>query len=147
MGERNSKTQSIKGSIKGKIILYAALCTVVVIAVTAIINSLVLRDALKTSEYNILITEAESTSEIIDEWLVTQASIIETMKSSLESMDKNDKDGIMDFLQTNLGHNKDALMYIVVLDTMELFFLRIIQLLILTHPQEDGGRMPLRKVN
>ena len=111
MEEKNSKIQNLKGSIKGKIILYAALCTMVVIVVTAIINSIVLKDALRTSEYNILITEAESTSEIIDEWLVTQASIIETMKSSLESKDKNDKDGIMNFLQTNLGHNKDALMY------------------------------------
>lgn len=103
--------QSFLGSIKGRIILYVALSTIVIIAVTAVINSIVLKDALKTSEHIILEAEAESTSDIIDEWLVRQSSIVETMKSALENMDKDDKDGIMDFLEANLAKNDDALMY------------------------------------
>lgn len=99
------------GSIKGRIILYVALFTIIIIAVTAIVNSVVLNSALKTSEHNVLIVEAEGTSDVIDEWLIKQADILKTMKSALETMDKDNKDAIMDFLESNLKNNADALMY------------------------------------
>lgn len=102
---------SFFGSIKGKIIIYVTLCIVVIIAVTAAINSFVLRGALIDSEHELLITEAENNSEIIDEWLIRQADIVETMKNALATMDKNDVNAIMDFLEVNLTQNKDALMY------------------------------------
>lgn len=102
--------QSFGGSIKGSIILYAAISTILIIAVTAVINSIVLNAALKASEYSLLAAEAESTGDIIDEWLVGQANIIETMKNALVGMDK-DEDAIMDFLETNLAGNDAALMY------------------------------------
>lgn len=102
--------QSFWGSIKGSIILYTALSTILIIAVTAVINSIVLNDALKTSEYSLLAAEAEGTGDIIDEWLVGQANIVETMKNALEGMDK-DSEAIMDFLEANLAGNEAALMY------------------------------------
>ncbi|MDE5802614.1 MAG: hypothetical protein K2I22_06835 [Lachnospiraceae bacterium] len=102
--------QSFLGSIKGSIILYAAVSTILIIVVTAVINSIVLNDALKASEYSLLAAEAESTGDIIDEWLVGQANIIETMKNALEGMDK-DEGAIMDFLEVNLAGNDAALMY------------------------------------
>lgn len=106
-----SGKQSFWGSIKGRIILYVALCTILIIAVTAVINSIVLKDALKTSEHNVLIAEAESTGDIIDEWLARQADIMETMKNALENMKREDTEVIMDFLEKNLANNEDALMY------------------------------------
>ncbi|MBD5547026.1 MAG: methyl-accepting chemotaxis protein [Lachnospiraceae bacterium] len=106
-----SEKQSFWGSIKGRIILYVALSTILIIAVTGVINSIVLSDALKTSEHSVLSTEAESTSDIIDEWLVGQANVVETMKSALETMDKEDTKAIMDFLEANLANNDNALMY------------------------------------
>lgn len=109
--EVKRKKQSFMGSIKGRVILYTALSTILIIAVTAVINSIVLNDALKASEHNLLTTEAESTSDIIDEWLVRQANIVETMKSALEHMDKEDTEAIMDFLEDNLANNNAALMY------------------------------------
>lgn len=102
--------QSFWGSIKGSIILYAAASTILIIAVTAVINSIVLNDALKASEYSLLAAEAEGTGDIIDEWLVGQANIVETMKNALEGMDK-DPEAIMDFLEANLAGNDAALMY------------------------------------
>lgn len=51
------------------------------------------------------------TGDVIDEWLVGQASIVKIMKSALETMDKDDKNAIMDFLEVNLANNEDALMY------------------------------------
>ena len=102
--------KSFTGTIKGRIILYVTLCMVMIIAVTAVINSIVLKEALKASEHNLLLAEAEGTSDVIDEWLIEQASIIETMKYSLETMEK-DENKIMDYLQANLANNEAALMY------------------------------------
>lgn len=102
--------KSIAGTIKGRIILYVTLCMVIIIAVTAVVNSIVLNEALKTSEHNLLLAEAEGISNVIDEWLIEQASIVETMKCSLETMEK-DETAIMDYLEANLANNEDALMY------------------------------------
>lgn len=111
MNRKKNAGMNFWGSIKGRIILYVALCTIVIIAVTAALSSIVLKDALQTSEHNVLIAEAEGTGDTIDQWLIRQADIVETMKSALEEMDKNNREGIMDFLETNLSQNKDALMY------------------------------------
>ena len=111
MNRKKNEGMNFWGSIKGRIILYVALCTIVIIAVTAALSSIVLKDALQTSEHNVLIAEAEGTGDTIDQWLIRQADIVETMKSALEEMDKNNREGIMDFLETNLSQNKDALMY------------------------------------
>ena len=102
--------KTISGTIKGRIILYVTLCMILIIAVTAVINSIVLKDALKTSEHNLLLAEAEGTGDVIDEWLIEQARIVETMKISLETMEK-DENAIMDYLEVNLANNEDALMY------------------------------------
>lgn len=108
-----SKTEKNRfwGSIKGNIISYVALCTVVIIAVTATLNSVVMRNVLITNGYNTLMGEAENASELIDEWLVRQASIVGTMKSGLETMKQDDMDAVMDYLKGNLSQNSDALMY------------------------------------
>lgn len=109
--ETQNEKQSFWGSIKGSIIIYVVLSIILIIVVTAAINSIVLNTALKTSEHSILSIEAESTSDIIDAWLVGQANIVETMKNALVTMDKDDTKGIMDFLESNLANNDDALMY------------------------------------
>ena len=109
--ETKSEKQSFLGSIKGSIILYVALSTILIIVVTAVINSIVLSGALKTSEHSALTTEAENTSDIIDEWLIGQANIVRTMKNALETMDKENPNAIMDFLEVNLAGNDSALMY------------------------------------
>lgn len=108
---KDSTKQSFIGTIKGRIIAYVAVSTIVIIAVTALINSIVLNNALKTSEHSVLTAKADSTSEIIDEWLISQANIVGTMKSALETMDREDTEEIMDFLGENLAKNQDALMY------------------------------------
>lgn len=99
------------GSIKGNIISYVALCTAVIIGVTATLNSFVMRNVLIANGHNTLTEEAENTSELIDGWLVRQAYIVHTMKSGLETMDRNDMESVMDYLEANLSQNPDALMY------------------------------------
>lgn len=103
--------QPFRGTIKGKIILYVAISTIIMICVTALINSIVLNRALKSSEHSVLNAKADGTADIIDEWLLGQAEIVETMKNSLETMNHEDTDAIMDFLNKNLSDNENALMY------------------------------------
>lgn len=109
--EKNISKTSFWGTIKGRIILYVAVSTMLMIVVTALINSIVLNDALKSSEHNVLTAKAEGTADVIDEWLIRQADIVETMKNALEDMERKDTDAIMDFLEKNLENNEDALMY------------------------------------
>jgi len=106
-----TKKSMFLGSIKGKIISYVALCTVIIIVVTATLNSIVMRNVLITNGRNTLTEEAENTGELIDEWLVRQASIVETMKSGLETMHTDDMESVMNYLGANLSENPDALMY------------------------------------
>lgn len=105
------KKSSFFGSIKGNIISYVALCTVIIIAVTATLNSIVMRNVLITNGWNTLIEETENTSELIDEWLVRQSYIVDTMKRALETMKTEDMEPVMDYLEANLSENPDALMY------------------------------------
>lgn len=106
-----AEKNSFLGSIKGNIISYVALCTAFIIVVTATLNSIVMRNVLITNGYNTLTEEAENTGELIDEWLVRQAYIVHTMKSGLETMDTEDMEPVMDYLEANLSQNSDALMY------------------------------------
>lgn len=106
-----AEKNSFWGSIKGNIISCVALCTVVIIAVTATLNSVVMRNVLITNGHNTLTQEAESAGDLINEWLIRQAYIVDTMKSGLETMDRDDMEAVMDYLEVNLSQNPDALMY------------------------------------
>lgn len=99
------------GSIKGNIISYVALCTVIIIAVTATLNSVMMRNVLIANGRSTLTEEAQNTGEMINEWLIRQAYIVDTMKSGLATMSTDDMDAVMDYLEDNLSQNPDALMY------------------------------------
>lgn len=99
------------GSIKGKIISYVTLGIVLIILVTATLNSIVMRNVLLTNGQTALTEQAENTGDLIDEWLIRQAYIVNTMKNTLETMHTDDMDSVMDYLETNLAGNPDALMY------------------------------------
>lgn len=53
------KKQNFGSTIKGRIIIYVVISTIVMIAITALINSVVLNSALKTSEHSVLVAKAE----------------------------------------------------------------------------------------
>ena len=53
------RKQHFGSTIKGKITIYAAISMVVMIAITALINRIVLNSALKTSERSVLAAKAE----------------------------------------------------------------------------------------
>lgn len=98
-------------SIKGNIISYVALCTVIIILVTSTLNSIVMRNVLLTKGQTALTENTQNTGDLIDEWLTRQAYIVNTMKNTLSIMPTNDMDAVMDYLEINLAENPDALMY------------------------------------
>lgn len=106
-----NRKQSFSDTIKGRIILYVVISTIIMIAITALVNSIVLNKALKSSEHSVLTAKAEGTADIINDWLEGQADIVESMKNALEGMEKDDPEAIMNFLEKNLDDNEDALMY------------------------------------
>lgn len=111
-GQRTvSGKNSFLGSIKGNIISYVALCTVIIILVTSTLNSIVMRNVLLTNGQAALTEKAENTGDLIDEWLIRQAYIVNTMKNTLATMHPDDMKAVMDYLETNLAENPDALMY------------------------------------
>lgn len=128
------------GSIKGNIICYVALCTIIILAVTATLNSVVMRNVLVTNGHNTLAEKAESTGELIDEWLVRQSYIVDTMKSGLETMKRGNMDAVMDYLEANLSQNPDALMYYCCFGYDGGFFRRTTLPWIWIPAQEAGGQ-------
>lgn len=88
------RKQHFRSTIKGKITIYAAISMVVMIAITALINRIVLNLALKTSERSALVAKAEGTSDVIDDWLIGQADMVETIKNALEGMEKDNPEAV-----------------------------------------------------
>lgn len=88
------RKQHFGSTIKGKITIYAAISMVVMIAITALINRIVLNLALKTSERSALVAKAEGTSDVIDDWLIGQADMVETIKNALEGMEKDNLEAV-----------------------------------------------------
>lgn len=110
-GHSGEKAYGYLGSIRGKLILYILLCAIVIIGTTGVINCIILRSAVTNSEQDVLVAEANGNSDIINEWLVRQGDVVETLKSALEVMDRDDEDAIMDFLAASLEEHQEALMY------------------------------------
>lgn len=57
-------------------------------------NRIVLNLALKTSERSALVAKAEGTSDVIDDWLIGQADMVETIKNALEGMEKDNPEAV-----------------------------------------------------
>lgn len=111
-GQRTaSGRSSFLGSIRGNIISYVALCTVIIILVTSTLNSVVMQNVLLANGQTALTENAENTGALIDEWLIRQAYIVNTMKNTLATMHTDNMEAVMDYLETNLAENPDALMY------------------------------------
>ena len=66
-GQRTaSGRSSFLGSIRGNIISYVALCTVIIILVTSTLNSVVMQNVLLANGQTALTEKAENTGELID---------------------------------------------------------------------------------
>lgn len=103
--------KKITTTIKGQIELIITLCTIFIIAVICVINGISTRNIMVSSEKQLLEKTANTTSNVINEWLEEQADIVHTMRNALAFMDRKDTEAIMDYLELNLAENENALMY------------------------------------
>lgn len=100
-------------TIKGKITLQTAIYLMIAIVVCEMVSVDTLWTNMTSQAKSYVSAEAESNASIVNEWLTEQANIVRRLCNSAAFMNRNDTDQIMDWLETNLGDNPDALMYYV----------------------------------
>lgn len=98
-------------TIKGRIEIISTLCTILIIAITCVVNGITTHNIMVDNEKNLLLSQAATNADVIDEWIEKQAKQVHTMRNALAYMNTNDTEVIMDYLEINLGENENALMY------------------------------------
>ena len=111
MYERNEDRMKLYNTIKGRIALLIAVCTVIIIAVLVGNNALSTRSIMDSDEKQLLQEETETNVNIINQWLEEQSKIVHTIRNGLQYMNNSDTGAIMDYLEMNLAENESALMY------------------------------------
>lgn len=99
------------GTIRGNIIAVVMVCTTMIIVLMTIFQGVTIGNLMINDSETLLLEEAESNGEVINEWLKEQGNIVHAMKIAISRMDNDDKEGIMDYLEECLGANENALMY------------------------------------
>lgn len=111
-GDTMRKKIRYSKTIGGKISIIVSICILVAVLALQFVNACAV-EKVKTEEYDSsLQLEAEGYSQAFDEWLNAQGAIVHSMAKSLEHMNQSeDKEKIMDYLETQLAENDSALMY------------------------------------
>ncbi len=99
------------GTIRGNITMFVAACTAIIILVMSVAGAMSIRNIMVTDAKVLLEREADSNSQVINEWIHEQGTIVTTMTDTLAYMNTKDTEVIMDYLATNLAQNEYALMY------------------------------------
>lgn len=98
-------------TIKGKIEFFITICTILIIIIICVSNGITTKNIMVSNEKQLLKNSAGVNADYINEWIEEQAAIVHQIRNSLEYMDTLDTKAIMDYLELNLGDNKNALMY------------------------------------
>lgn len=101
----------LTNTIKGRIEIISTLCTILIIVITCIVNGITTHNIMVDNEKNLLLNQADTNADVIDEWIEKQAKQVHTMRNALAYMNTDDTEVIMDYLEINLGENENALMY------------------------------------
>ena len=101
----------MKRTIKGNLVITTAICTVLIILITAIANGASTSRVTVNGKKELLKETADTNAEVMDEWLTKQGEIIHTIRNTLAFMNTKDKQEIMDYLESCLAQNDAALMY------------------------------------
>lgn len=101
----------MKRTIKGNLVITTAICTVLIILITALANGISTSRVTVNGKKELLKETADTNAEVMDEWLTKQGEIIHTIRNTLAFMNTKDKQEIMDYLESCLAQNDAALMY------------------------------------
>ena len=100
-----------RNKIRSHIEFVITIGTIFIIACIVIFSAVMTRNTMVSNEKQLLSSNAETNSKVINQWLLEQASVVHTMRDTLSYMDTTDGETIMNYLQTQLAENENALMY------------------------------------
>jgi len=112
MGKKE-KRQSFKNTIRGRITVAVVICILLVIFCAQFANSFSTEKSTREEAIEHVNTEADGNSATINEWLVEQGQIVHSMAKTLGYVNNKDPEYIMNYLETQLPENEDALMYYI----------------------------------
>jgi methyl-accepting chemotaxis protein len=98
-------------TIKRNIAVVSTICTTTIILVMELCFSINIRSITVANEKTLLEEEANDNANLMNQWLSEQASIVQTMCTTLANSDIGDTNAVMDYLGDNLEQNDVALMY------------------------------------
>jgi methyl-accepting chemotaxis protein len=101
----------IAKTIKGKILLMAAIYLILTVVFCETVNINILTKNMTEQARDYVKAEADTNANTINEWLENQQDIVHTLATSIEYVNFSDENDIMDYLQLNLANNDNALMY------------------------------------
>lgn len=101
----------MKRTIRGSVVAAVTLCTVIMIVLTAITNGISTTSATVSGEKQLLSEEAELNADLMNEWISGQGDVVHTIRNTIQFMDSDDTEQIMDYLEICLNDNEAALMY------------------------------------
>ncbi len=99
------------GTIRGNILTFVTICTILIIFCMALNEGITLSSIMSENAKDVLMGQSQGNAKLIDKWLSQEGNIVHTMKSALSDMEVNNKKSIMDYLEKNLSENENALMY------------------------------------
>ena len=111
MGDETVKKNHFLWTIRGRMAVFVTICMTIVILLTILANVVTTRSTMVREAENLLTEEADGNAAVINEWLKQEGNMVNTMKNALATMDRDDTDAIMDYLEVNLKENENALMY------------------------------------
>ena len=100
-----------RNTIRSHIEFVITIGTIFIIACIVIFSAAMMRNTMVSNEKQLLSSNAETNAKVINQWLLEQASIVHTMRDTLSYMDTTDGETVMNYLQTQLAENENALMY------------------------------------
>ena len=111
MGDETVKKNHFLWTIRGRMAVFVTICMTIVILLTILANVVTTRSTMVREAENLLTEEADGNAAVINEWLKQEGNMVNTMKNALATMNRDDTDAIMDYLEVNLKENENALMY------------------------------------
>jgi methyl-accepting chemotaxis protein len=109
--KKEEKKGSTGRTIKGDIAMVVTIGAIVLILLMDVCNSVSIKNVMIDDEEALLEEEATDNAKVMNQWLQEQASIMRTLRITLEGSDIKDTDDALDYLAKNIGENDDALMY------------------------------------
>ncbi|MCR5108497.1 MAG: methyl-accepting chemotaxis protein [Lachnospiraceae bacterium] len=107
-----SKLGSINNKVRLSVIVFVTLAIVLIL----VILGFSMKNSILSSAQSALSVKAKDNAEIIDDWILKQAAIAETLKNQIKGMEYEKPEEIIAVLAENKGSNPDAMEYYICYD-------------------------------